>query len=248
MTASPLVVVVIPTYNERSNLPRLVKSVARHGYRMLIVDDASPDGTGEVAEAAASDFETVDVVHRTTREGLGPAYTAGFDQALSLCADIVCGMDADFSHDPQILPDLVAPVAAGRADMVIGSRYVPGGSTPDWALHRRLLSRGGNIYGRRLLGLRVRDATSGYRVYRADALRALEFASCTAVGYLYLTEMTWRATRLGLRVAELPITFRDRQFGQSKMGGAIVLEAMWWVTIWGIERLLGLSWTPARGA
>ncbi len=181
----------------------------------------------------------MDVLHRDGREGLGPAYAAGFSAALTDGAQIICEMDADFSHDPRDLPRLVGEIESGAAEMVIGSRYVPGGSTPDWPLHRRLLSRAGNLYARRMLGIPVRDVTAGYRAFRAEVLADLEPATCRASGYGFQVEMAWRAVQRRVRIVEVPIAFRDRIHGESKMHGRIVAEAMWLVTRWGIGRALG---------
>lgn len=231
------VVVVLPTYNERENLEGIVEAILRHGYRILVVDDASPDGTGELADAIARRASNVDVLHRPEKEGLGPAYAAGFESALGRGAEIVCEMDADFSHDPDDLPRLVDAVRGG-ADLAIGSRYVPGGGIPDWPPVRRFLSKGGNVYARAMLGLPVRDATAGFRAYKASAIRLLHPETCQAAGYGFQIEMTRRAADAGLRIVEVPITFRDRAAGESKMRGRIVIEAMWLVTRWGVERLL----------
>lgn len=234
------VTVVVPTYNERENLPHLAAAVLLHGYSLLIVDDGSPDGTGRIADELAADIDRVQVVHRATKEGLGPAYAEGFDRALSDGAAVVVEMDADFSHNPADLPRLVAAIDAG-ADVAIGSRYVPGGSTPDWPPHRRLLSRGGNIYARTMLGIPIRDATAGFRAFRAEALVQLPYRHAQASGYGFQVEMAWRAHQAGLDIREVPIVFRDRQRGSSKMGMPIVLEAMWLVTRWGLGRVLGRS-------
>ncbi|HEY5685848.1 MAG TPA: polyprenol monophosphomannose synthase [Acidimicrobiia bacterium] len=230
------VTVVVPTYNERSNLPHLAAAVRLGGYRLLIVDDASPDGTGDVAEALAANDPEMAVLHRPEKIGLGPAYADGFDVALSRGADVVVQMDADFSHNPEDIPRLIEAIASG-ADLAIGSRYVPGGSTPDWPVGRRLLSRGGNVYARIMLGIPIRDATAGFRAFRADALRRLPYREAEASGYGFQVEMAWRANALGLTVAEVPIVFRDREIGTSKMSGDIVVEAMRLVTLWGIGRL-----------
>jgi dolichol-phosphate mannosyltransferase len=231
------VTVVVPTYNERENLESLVTSVLAHGYRLLIVDDGSPDGTGTLADGFARTNQLVEVIHRPAKEGLGPAYAVGFAHALASSAEVICEMDADFSHDPADLPRLVDPVASGIADLAIGSRYVPGGSTPDWPIHRRVLSRGGNLYARLMLGLRVRDATAGFRAYRAARLPELSADTCQASGYGFQVELAWRAARRGFRIVEVPIIFRDRVYGESKMKGRIVAEAMWLVTRWGAGRL-----------
>lgn len=235
---SDLVTVVVPTYNERENLPHLAAAVRLHGYRLLVVDDGSPDGTGTVADAIAAPDPQMDVLHRRTKEGLGPAYAAGFDRVLAGPCEIVIEMDADFSHNPADLPRLVEAVEAG-ADLAIGSRYVPGGSTPDWPFHRRFLSRGGNVYARVMLGIDVRDATAGFRAFRAEALRSLPYRAARASGYGFQVEMAMRAHDAGMRIVELPVTFRDRTVGTSKMNGRIVREAMWLVTRWGFARRFG---------
>lgn len=234
------VTVVVPTYNERENLPHLVASVRLHGYRVLVVDDASPDGTGAIADELAAGDELVDVLHRASKEGLGPAYAAGFDQVLGTAARAVVEMDADFSHSPADLPRLIEALTQG-ADLAIGSRYVPGGATPDWPLVRRLISRGGNIYARTMLGIPVRDATAGFRAFRSDSLRRLPYRKAQASGYGFQVEMAWRAVTAGMRVVEIPIIFRDRRRGTSKMNKRIVAEAMGLVTRWGVERVL-LGW------
>jgi len=230
------VTVVIPTYNERENLSPIVARVTEHGYQVLVVDDSSPDGTGELADLLAADDSRVAVIHRPEKQGLGPAYGAGFDHALESGAEIVIEMDADFSHDPADLPRLVAALDEG-ADLAIGSRYVVGGSTPDWPLARRFISRGGNLYARLMLGIPVKDATAGFRAFRADALRSLPYRSAEASGYGFQVEMAWRAHRQGMAIVEVPISFRDRTRGTSKMGTGIVLEAMKLVTAWGLRRL-----------
>lgn len=232
---SDRVTVVVPTYNERENLPHLTAAVLLHGYRLLIVDDSSPDGTGDVADELAASTPGVEVIHRARKEGLGPAYGAGFDRALSEETGIVVQMDCDFSHNPTDIPRLLEAVEAG-ADLALGSRYVPGGDTPDWTPGRRLLSRGGNIYARLLLGLRVKDATGGFRAWRADALRKMPYLKAEASGYGFQVEMAMVAQDLGLAIKEVPIVFRDRTRGHSKMGSDIVVEAMRLVTKWGLER------------
>jgi len=230
------VTVVVPTYNERENLEAMVEAVLAHGYRLLIVDDGSPDGTGSLADRLETVHQLLQVLHRPVKEGLGPAYAAGFQTALARGARVICEMDADFSHDPNDLPRLVDVVASGEADVAIGSRYVPGGSTPDWPFHRRFLSQGGNLYARLMLGLAVRDATAGFRAYRSGSLAELRAETCQASGYGFQVELAWRATRRGLRIIEVPIVFRDRVYGESKMKGRIVAEAMWLVTKWGVRR------------
>lgn len=229
------VTVVVPTYNERDNLPHMAASLLLHGYRVLVVDDASPDGTGRIADDLAADQPLLDVLHRPAKQGLGPAYAAGFDRALERGAEVVVEIDADFSHDPSDVPRLVAAVENG-ADLAIGSRYVPGGATPDWPLPRRLISRGGNAYARMMLGIPIHDATAGFRAFRSEALRRLPYGEAEASGYGFQVEMAWRAIEAGLDVREVPIVFRDRRVGRSKMGRDIVLEAMRLVTRWGIDR------------
>lgn len=230
------VVCIVPTFNERENLPEIAKAVRAHGYRLLIVDDNSPDGTGAIADQLAAEDPMTSVLHREKKEGLGPAYAAGFDLALDNGAAVLIEMDADFSHDPKDLPRLVSAVEAG-ADLAIGSRYVPGGSTPDWPWLRRFISRGGNIYARLMLGIPTRDATAGFRAFRSEALRRLPYREAEASGYGFQVEMAWRATQAGLVVTEVPIAFRDRTRGKSKMGPDIVIEAMKLVTQWGFGRL-----------
>jgi dolichol-phosphate mannosyltransferase len=232
------VTVALPTYNELENLPQIAPSIVAHGYRLLIVDDGSPDGTGALADRLAADDPVISVLHRPRKEGLGPAYAAAFDHALAEGAEVIIEMDADFSHDPADLPRLVAAIRAG-ADLAIGSRYVPGGSTPDWPIVRRFISRAGNIYARMMLGLPIRDATAGFRAFRAEALRALPYREARASGYGFQVEMAWRAHQHGLTITEVPISFRDRTRGTSKMGPRIVAEAMMLVTVWGLGRLVG---------
>lgn len=234
------VTVALPTYNEAENLIHIAASIRAHGYRLLIVDDSSPDGTGDIANDLAAQDDRIAVLHRPVKEGLGPAYAAGFDRALADGAKIVVEMDADFSHNPADLPRLVDAIDKG-ADLAIGSRYVPGGSTPDWPAVRRLISRGGNIYARTMLGIPTRDATAGFRAFTAEALSSLPYRDAQASGYGFQVEMAWRAHQAGLRVVEVPISFRDRTRGKSKMGAGIVAEAMGLVTVWGFRRLLGRS-------
>jgi dolichol-phosphate mannosyltransferase len=230
------VLVIIPTYNERENIVDIVHAVRSHGYDVLVVDDDSPDGTGRLADELAASDDHVHVLHRDTKAGLGPAYTAGFEMALRLGAEILCEMDADFSHDPDDLPRLVAAVHDG-ADLAIGSRYVHGGGSEGWPWYRSLLSRGGNRYAGLVLGIDVRDATAGFRAFRDTTIRKIDPASCQASGYGFQVEMAWRTQRAGLRIDELPITFRDRARGSSKMSSRIALEAMWLVTKWGFGRV-----------
>jgi dolichol-phosphate mannosyltransferase len=225
--------VVIPTYDEAGNLEALVaevraalRRVPGSSGRVLIVDDGSPDGTGHLADALALAHPDVETLHRPGKAGLGGAYLEGFARALAGGADLVCQMDADFSHDPHDLPRLVARVRAG-ADVVIGSRYVAGGSAPDWTPGRRLLSRAGGAYARRMLGLDVVDPTGGFRCCTAQALDALDLGAVAARGFAFQIEMTYRAALAGLNVAEVPIAFGERRAGRSKMSAAIALEALW---------------------
>jgi dolichol-phosphate mannosyltransferase len=237
----PDVLVVIPTYDEAANIERVSRQVRAGGAAVLIVDDDSPDGTGAIAETLAAADPLVTVLHRASRQGLGKAYGDGFTAALSTDAAIICQMDADFSHDPQELDRLVAAVRAG-ADVAIGSRYVSGGGVGGWSALRRAVSRIGNIYARIALAIPVRDATSGFRAHRAEALAKLNPASCESAGYAFQVEMTYRAVRGGLRVAEVPIHFVERRAGASKMTMGIALEAARLVTRWGLARI----WTRLR--
>jgi dolichol-phosphate mannosyltransferase len=232
------VLVVVPTYNEADNVSLIAAAVRRHDYALLVVDDGSPDGTGRIADDLAAADSAIAVLHRHSKQGLGPAYAAGFSWGLDRSFATICEMDADFSHDPADLPRLVAATNDG-ADLAIGSRYVAGGGVAGWPWHRRWLSQGGNLYARTMLGVDIRDMTAGFRAFRADALAKLDFASCEASGYGFQVEMAWQAARRGLEVVEVPITFRDRTRGASKMGAAIALEAMWLVTKWGGQRLFG---------
>ncbi|MGB7860621.1 MAG: polyprenol monophosphomannose synthase [Acidimicrobiia bacterium] len=235
------VTVVVPTFNERENLEQVAAAVTAHGYRLTIVDDNSPDGTGRIADRLAKSDPLIGVIHRVQKQGLGPAYVEAFDTLLETGgSSVIIEMDADFSHDPEDLPRLVEAVEAG-ADLAIGSRYVPGGATPDWPMARRMISRGGNWYAGFMLGLTVKDATAGFRAFRADALSRLPYAHAEASGYGFQVEMAWRADRMGLTIVEIPISFTDRTRGKSKMGMRIVVEAMWLVTVWGIKRMLGLN-------
>jgi glycosyltransferase involved in cell wall biosynthesis len=232
-------IIVLPTYDERENVADLLAAVrsAVPAADVLVVDDSSPDGTAEVVEAVAADLGQVKLLRRPGKQGLGSAYRQGFAIALDEGYDVVVSMDVDFSHDPAVLPELLRLVDAG-ADAVIGSRYVPGGATVDWPWHRRMLSRWGNRYTSLVLGLQVRDCTSGYRAYRADALRAIEPSTTTAEGYAFLTELVRRLVRARCRVMETPIVFADRRLGRSKMSGRIVAESMVLVTRWGVRDLV----------
>jgi dolichol-phosphate mannosyltransferase len=232
------VVVVVPTYNEAPNLAHLTAAVLLHGFELIIVDDNSPDGTGKLADDLAATTDGVEVIHRPQKAGIGPAYAEGFSRALERGAEVVVQMDCDFSHNPEDIPRLVHAIEAG-ADLANGSRYVPGGDTPDWPWRRKFLSRGGNLYARLLLGIPVRDATGGFRAWRARALKALPFAQARASGYSFQVEMAMRAVDAGQEVSEVPIVFRDRTRGTSKMGPEIVREAIRLVTVWGIKRRFG---------
>ena len=219
---------VLPTYNEADNLELLIQRASEQlpaEARILVVDDNSPDGTGRVADRIAAERAAVEVLHRPAKEGLGPAYIAGFRRALAGGAGLVLEMDADFSHDPADLGRLLA--ASAEADLVIGSRYVPGGAIGDWGPVRRGISRAGSLYARLVLGLGVHDLTGGFKCFRREVLEAIDLGAVDARGYAFQVEMTYRATRLGFSVLEIPITFRDRELGSSKMNGAIVAEAIW---------------------
>ena len=222
---------VLPTYNEAENLERIVRAAlpelasATPDHHILVVDDGSPDGTGDIADRLAQEFEQVEVLHRTAKEGLGRAYLAGFERSLDSGADLVLEMDADFSHDPRDLPRLIA--AAADADLVLGSRYVAGGGVTDWGLFRRMLSRGGSWYARVVLQVPVRDLTGGFKCFRRETLEGIEYRDTHAEGYGFQIELTYRAIRAGFRVREVPIVFRDRKEGTSKMNARIAVEAVW---------------------
>ena len=223
---------VLPTYNEAANLEPLIAAALAKlpaSARVLVVDDASPDGTGEIAERLAGESDRVEVLHRPRKEGLGPAYVAGFQRALGGDAGLVLAMDADFSHDPAYLPRLIE--AAERADLVVGSRYVRGGGVSEWSPARRAISRGGNVYARLALGVGVRDLTGGFKCFRREVLEAIELGSVGSRGYAFQVETTYRAIRRGFTVTEVPIVFRERRAGHSKMGGPIVAEAVWRVPL-----------------
>jgi dolichol-phosphate mannosyltransferase len=221
---------VLPTYNEAGNVESFVaaaRSKLPESARILIVDDNSPDGTGAIADRLAEADERIAVLHRQHKEGLGPAYVAGFRRAMAGGAGLILEMDADFSHDPAYLPRLLE--AAERADLVLGSRYVAGGGVSDWGPLRRVISRGGSAYARLVLGVDVRDLTGGFKCFRREVLEAIDLDSIQARGYAFQVEMTYRAIRAGFRVAEVPIVFRERRVGSSKMDGSIVAEAIWQV-------------------
>lgn len=232
------VLVIVPTYNEVENIQNIITAVRSLGYDILVVDDASPDGTGAVADEHAATDAGVRVLHRAEKAGLGPAYIAGFQLGLRLGYDILCEMDADFSHTPSDLTRLVAAVESG-ADLAIGSRYVEGGRTEGWPWYREAISRGGNAYARGMLGLTIRDATSGFRAFRDTTIRKIDPSTCRASGYGFQVEMAWRTESAGLEITEVPITFKDRLYGESKMNTRIAFEAMVLVTRWGVERRLG---------
>jgi dolichol-phosphate mannosyltransferase len=217
---------VIPTYNEADNVEPLVEAVLAQlpeQRTVLIVDDGSPDGTGEIADRIAAEREDVRVLHRKTKEGLGPAYVAGFREALANGAEVICQMDADFSHDPVDIPRLLA--ALEHADLALGSRYAPGGGIERWGPLRRFISKGGSAYARALLGVSVKDLTGGFKVFRREVLERIDIGSIPSLGYAFQVETTYRAIRAGFRVVEVPILFHDRRVGESKMSGRIVIEA-----------------------
>jgi dolichol-phosphate mannosyltransferase len=237
----PRAVVCLPTYNERENLEPMVRALgevldpARD--RVLVVDDSSPDGTGALADVLAEELPWASVLHRERKEGIGPAYVAGFRHALADGAELVLEMDCDFSHDPADVPRLIA--AASEADLVLGSRYVSGGGTANWGLLRRFVSRGGCLYAQVLLGVGVRDLTGGFKCFRREALEAIDLDALSAHGYAFQIEATYRVLRAGLRVREIPIRFVERRAGESKMTGAIVAEAIW--------KVPALRWQALRG-
>jgi dolichol-phosphate mannosyltransferase len=222
---------VIPTYNEAENVAPVIHAVAAEmakiapgEHRILIVDDNSPDGTGRIADELALELPVLEVLHRSDKGGLGRAYIAGFQHALAGGAEIVVEMDADFSHDPRYLPELIA--AADHADLVLGSRYVPGGAVRNWSLMRKLISRGGSMYARLVLGIKVRDLTGGFKCIHRNVLEAIDLDTLRADGYVFQIEVTYRAISAGFKVTEVPILFVDRTTGSSKMSGMIAIEAM----------------------
>ncbi|MFL6162603.1 MAG: polyprenol monophosphomannose synthase [Jatrophihabitantaceae bacterium] len=227
------VLVIIPTYNEAENLPVILDRLrtAVPDAHALVVDDGSPDGTGELADKLATDDDRVEVLHRTGKAGLGAAYVAGFRHGLAAGYDVLVEMDADGSHAPEQLPRLLAALA--HADLVLGSRWVPGGQVRNWARSREALSRGGNLYTRLALGIDLHDATGGYRAYRRTVLEGIDLSSIASQGYCFQVDLAWRAVQAGFRVAEVPITFVERERGESKMSGGIVREALLKVTEWG---------------
>lgn len=228
---------ILPTYNEIENLQAIVaaagnalEAAAPDGYNILVVDDGSPDGTGRLADRLAGEHHWMHVLHRTQKNGIGPAYLAGFRHALDAGAGYVMEMDSDFSHDPADLTRLLQAVYDG-ADLALGSRYVPGGGVVDWGLLRRFISEGGSTYARLVLGLKVRDLTGGFKCFRREVLEAIHFAGVRSQGYAFQVELTYRAVQAGFAVVEVPITFRDRQQGTSKMSWRIAAEAMWLVPL-----------------
>jgi len=230
----------LPTYDERENLEPMLRALGEvlgPDDRVLVIDDDSPDGTGELADRLAAELPFVDVLHRARKEGLGPAYLAGFRRALDEGAELVLEMDCDFSHDPKVVPRLIE--AAGDADLVLGSRYVSGGGVENWGLVRRAISYGGSLYARLLLGVAVRDLTGGFKCFRREVLEAIPLDRVHSRGYAFQIELTYRALRKGFRVREVPIRFADRVVGGSKMSRAIVLEAIWKVPLLRLAALRG---------
>ena len=240
MICSVRTLICLPTYDERENLEPMVRSLGGlglDGLEVLVIDDASPDGTGEIADRLAAELPWVHVLHREKKEGLGPAYLAGFRRARELGADLVLEMDCDFSHDPADVPRLVE--AAEDADLVLGSRYVSGGGTRNWGFVRRFISRGGSLYAQVLLQLGIRDLTGGFKCYRRAVLETIDLDAISSLGYAFQIETTYRTLRAGFRVVEVPITFADREVGGSKMSKAIVLEAIWKVPVLRVRALAG---------
>jgi dolichol-phosphate mannosyltransferase len=230
--ATPEAWLILPTYNEAENIGPFVAAVLENlpaNARVLIVDDSSPDGTGEIADRMAAEREAVSVLHRPLREGLGPAYIAGFREALAGGAELILEMDSDFSHEPAYLPSLLEAIEG--ADLAIGSRYVPGGGVGDWGAMRRAISRGGSTYSRLVLGVEVKDMTGGFKCFRREVLETIDLDAIRSKGYAFQVELTYRVVQKGFRVVEVPIVFRDRRVGSSKMSRAIVAEAIWRVPL-----------------
>jgi dolichol-phosphate mannosyltransferase len=225
--------VCLPTYNEIANLEPMLRAlggVLREGDRVLVIDDSSPDGTGELADRLAGELGFVDVLHRREKQGLGPAYLAGFQRALADGAELILEMDSDFSHDPEAVPQLIAAAEEG-ADVVLGSRYVRGGRVGNWGIVRQAISRGASIYTNLFLHMGVKDPTGGFKCFRREVLETIDLDAITAKGYAFQIEMTYRAKQAGFKVVEIPIAFVDRTAGNSKMSKAIVLEAIWRVPL-----------------
>jgi dolichol-phosphate mannosyltransferase len=243
------VLVVLPTYNESENIDHVLRRIraALPAATVLVVDDGSPDGTADLAEILAKELGGIEVMRRAGKSGLGSAYRAGFRWGLDHGFDACIEMDADLSHEPEALPSLVAPLEDGT-ELVIGSRYIPGGVIPNWAWHRRLLSRGGNLYASALLGLGVSDATAGFRCYAAPLLERLDLDAVRAEGYGFQIEMTYESRKVGASILEVPIRFVDRVEGESKMSTFIVVEALGLVTLWGVERLVSSFRRPKQVA
>jgi dolichol-phosphate mannosyltransferase len=230
-------IVCLPTYNERENLDPMLRALGEHGVRVLVIDDNSPDGTGQLAERLAKELDYVDVLHRPRKEGLGPAYLAGFRRALADGAERILEMDCDFSHDPKDVPRLIA--ATDEADLALGSRYVEGGEVGNWGAARRAVSAAGSLYARVLLSVPIRDLTGGFKCYRRTVLERIDLDAIHSKGYAFQIETTYRTLRAGFRVAEVPIRFVDREAGGSKMSRAIVLEAIWKVPLLRAEAVTG---------
>jgi dolichol-phosphate mannosyltransferase len=235
----PKAVVCLPTYNERENLEPMLRALGDKDVRVLVIDDNSPDETGKLADRLAAELGYVDVLHRESKQGLGPAYLAGFRRALRSDAELILEMDCDFSHDPDYVPRLIAAVEDG-ADLALGSRYVPGGGVRNWGLLRRFISAGGSFYARLVLGVKVRDLTGGFKCYRRAVLEAIDLDAVDSKGYAFQIETTYRTLRAGFKVVEVPITFADREVGGSKMSKAIVAEAIWKVPGLRLKALFGL--------
>ena len=231
-------VVCLPTYNERENLPRVIEALQPLGVRVLVIDDSSPDGTGELADQIAAEQDWVSVLHRDRKEGLGPAYLSGFREVLRGDAGYVLEMDADLSHDPADVPRLIEACDSG-ADVALGSRYVPGGGTENWGRSRRVVSAGGSLYARTLLGVPIRDLTGGFKCFRREVLESIDLDTVHSKGYAFQIELTYRALRSGFRVVEVPIVFADRTHGRSKMSRAIFLEAVARVPLLRFQALTG---------
>ena len=242
----PRATVCLPTYDERENLEPMVRALGEvlgPDDRVLVIDDSSPDGTGEIADRLAAELDWVDVLHRPRKEGLGRAYLDGFRRALADGAELVLELDCDFSHDPADVPRLLE--ASENAELVLGSRYVPGGGTQNWGLLRRAISRWGSLYAQALLGLHVRDLTGGFKCYRREVLETIDLDAIRSRGYAFQIETTYRAVRAGFRVVEIPIRFTDREVGGSKMSRSIVLEAIWKVPA---LRLASRRWSRAAAS